>query len=187
MPSEVVILERPRVDLIESYRSLVDEFRAAGERLVPFPLGYPYDDGTALVQRLDREAQGEDLPDGFVAHSTFWLVLGGQAVVGVSNVRHELTPFLRHEGGHVGYGVRPSARGRGFGTEILRQTLVRAAELGLASVLITCNADNVLSMRVIVRNRGVLEADDVRAHNGEIIHRYWISPPGRSGDALRGP
>jgi predicted acetyltransferase len=171
----VVALEIPRVDLIDSYRGLVREFEDAGEDLTPFPLSYPHGDGPALVERLARESRGEGLPEGFVAHSTFWLVLDGEAVVGVSNLRHELTPFLRHEGGHIGYGVRPSARGNGFGTEMLRQTFARAAVLGLERVLVACDADNERSIRVIVRNGGALEADNVIAHDGVIMHRYWIT------------
>lgn len=170
-----VVLENPRVDLIESYRELVREFEEAGEDLIPFPLGFPHEDGPALVKRLAREARGEDLPEGFVAHSTYWLVLEDTTVVGVSNLRHEPTPFLRHEGGHIGYGIRPSARGKGLGTEILRQTLAHAAEVGLARVLIACDADNERSMRTIVRNGGVLEADNVIAHDGTVMHRYWIA------------
>lgn len=170
-----VALEIPRVDLIESYRGLVREFKEAGEDLIPFSLSFPHEDGAALVERLAREARGEGLPEGFVAHSTYWLVLEGTTVVGVSNLRHELTPFLRHEGGHIGYGVRPSARDKGFGNEILRQTLARAAELGLERVLVACDADNERSIRTIVRNGGVLEADHVIAHDGAIMQRYWIT------------
>ncbi len=174
-----VELEIPRVELIESCRRLVREFEEAGEELHPFPLSFPNEDGLALVERLAREARGEGLPEGFVAHSAYWLVLEGTSVVGVSNLRHELTPFLRHEGGHIGYGVRPSARGKGFATEMLRQTLARAAELRLERVLIACDADNEPSVKTIVRNGGVLEADNVRAHDGR-ARRVSAQSHGRS-------
>lgn len=107
-------------------------------------------------------------------------------MVGVSNLRHELTPFLRHEGGHIGYGVRPSARRKGYATEMLRQTLDYARDLGLERVLVTCGADNMPSQKTILRNGGVLEADDVVAHDGEVMHRYWIhvGPGNRAPDGL---
>lgn len=174
-------LETPRGELLDSYRSLVREFEDAGEELIPFPLRFPHDDGPALLRRLARNARGDGLPKGFVPNSTYWLVLDEETVVGVSNLRHELTPFLRHEGGHIGYGVRPSARGRGFGHEILRQTLRRAAELGLARILVVCDAGNEPSIRVILENGGELEADNIVAHDGELMHRYWIDLPRQAG------
>lgn len=174
-------LELPDLRLLVSYRDLIREFEDAAEELYPFPLTFPHDDGPALLERLAREARGEGLPDGSVAHSTYWLMRGGSTVVGVSNLRHELTPFLRHEGGHIGYGVRPSARGMSYGTEILRQTLSRAADLGLMRVLITCDGENERSIKTILRNGGTLESDDVMASDGRVMHRYWITlDPARS-------
>lgn len=171
----MLALSPPRLRLIESYRELVREFEEAGEDLIPFPLGFPNENGPEFLERLARAARGQGLPEGFVAHSTYWLVAGTETVIGVSNLRHDLTSRLRHEGGHIGYGIRPSARGRGFGIEILRRTLQKAGELGLQRVLIVCDADNERSIRTIVRNGGILEADDVRARDGAIMHRYWIT------------
>ena len=69
-------------------------------------------DFDAFLARLNDCAAGIGIPDGFVAHSTFWLVRYDAEVVGVSNIRHTLTPALRQVGGHIGYGIRPSARAR---------------------------------------------------------------------------
>ena len=170
-----------RIDLVvpdarlgDSYRGLVAEFKAAGEDLVPFVLAFDASDVGALLARLDDCAHGIGLPDGFVPHSTFWLVEDGARVVGVSNVRHALTSFLLREGGHVGYGIRPSARGRGLGNEILRQALRRARDLGIRDVLVTCGAGNLTSARVIRHNGGVLESEAFLPERDEIVQRYWI-------------
>src|SRR5262245_3977506 len=134
---EAMQFEEPHEGLQDSYRALVQEFRDAGERLVPFPLSFPNDDFRAFVDRLATGSRGEGLPPGFVPHSTFWLVSDSE-VVGVANLRHQLTDALRREGGNIGYGVRPSARRRGFASELLRRTLDRARERGLKEVLLTC-------------------------------------------------
>ena len=87
---------------------------------------------------------------------------------------NSLTPALRREGGNIGYSIRPSARGKGFGSEILRLSLGRARELGLADVLLTCGKPNVVSAKVIKRNGGVLESEEFLPNRGEIVQRYVI-------------
>jgi predicted acetyltransferase len=166
-------LVSPTAALRESYRSLVAEFVAAGEKLVPFVLSFDHADFEAMLARLDDCARGIGVPPGFVAHSTYWLVHDG-AVVGVSNIRHGLTPSLRREGGHIGYGIRPAARRRGFATEILRQSLGRARALGIDEALVTCSKANVASARAIQRNGGVLASEEYLPERGEILQRWLV-------------
>ncbi|HJU21631.1 MAG TPA: GNAT family N-acetyltransferase [Casimicrobiaceae bacterium] len=172
---------RPGIELVsptgalrDSYVALVDEFVKGGEPLIPFVLRFEHDDFDALLARLDACSRGLGLPDGFVPHSTYWLVGDGARVVGVSNIRHTLTPALRREGGNIGYGIRPSARGRGHGREILRLSLLRARKLGLDEALLTCAKSNIASTRVIVGNGGVLIDEAYLPDRGEIVQRYVI-------------
>jgi predicted acetyltransferase len=167
-------LVSPDAALRDSYCQLVAEFAERGEPLVPFVLGFERADFDALLARLADCSRGIGIPDGFVPHSTYWLVRNKMDVVGVSNVRHSLTPALRREGGNIGYSIRPSARGKGFGSEILRLSLGRARELGLADVLLTCGKPNVVSAKVIKRNGGVLESEEFLPNRGEIVQRYVI-------------
>ncbi|GAA1661648.1 GNAT family N-acetyltransferase [Fodinicola feengrottensis] len=106
------------------------------------------------------------VPEGWVHSTTLWYV-GGDEYLGRVALRHHLTPQLTEVGGHVGYDVRPSARRRGYATEMTRQVLAIAAGLGIERALITCDADNVASRRVIEANGGVWE--DQR---GETL-RFW--------------
>ena len=173
-PAQRVELVPPDFRFRDAYRDCVAQFVAAGEERIPFTLGFEHDDFAAFLSRLDACARGFGLPEGFVAHSTFWLVRDGRDVVGASNIRHSLTPDLRREGGNIGYGIRPDARGNGLGHAILRQSLSRAAELGLARVLVTCASTNIASARTIVRSGGILESEEFLAHRGETVQRYWI-------------
>jgi predicted acetyltransferase len=166
--------EKPHAGLRDSYRDLVREFRDAGEPLVPFPLAFPNDDFPSFLGRLAACARGEGLPPGFVPHSTYWLVSDG-VVVGVSNLRHSLTDALRREGGNIGYGVRPSARRRGFAQELLRLTLERAGDLGLSEAWLTCSRSNEASVRTILRNGGLLVSEELLPDRGEVVQRFRIS------------
>ena len=82
-------------------------------------------------------------------------------MVGFLAVRHGLNDFLLEQGGHIGYSVRPSARGRGHASRALGLGLDHAAALGLDRVLLTCEPGNVASQRTIERAGGVYE--DTRA------------------------
>jgi predicted acetyltransferase len=169
-----VRLQVPSANLRDSYRSLIAELESGGEKRIPFPLSFPFEDFAALLVKLEDATKGIGLPDGFVPHSTYWLVRGNSEIVGVSNLRHRLTPFLLREGGNIGYGIRPSARRNGFGRDILRLTLPKARELGHSRVLVTCGKGNHGSSRIILGNGGVLESEEFSAGRGEIVQRYWI-------------
>lgn len=76
-----------------------------------------------LLVSLVRMAAGEGLPEGWVPATTSWLLDEQGEIVGMSRLRHSLTPFLLDKGGNIGYYIKQAERGKGLGTEILRQTL----------------------------------------------------------------
>lgn len=119
------------------------------------------------AERLEQTPR----PDGYVPDTELWWVEGDE-FLGRIGIRHRLTPMLLEMGGHIGYDVRPSARRRGHATEMLRQALTVAHELGIDPALITCDVDNVGSRTVIERNGGVLEDE----RNGKL--RFWAPTPG---------
>jgi predicted acetyltransferase len=136
-----------------------------------------YEEGMPLRQYLEvlaKHRHGEHLPPHLVP-STFLFAFVGPRIVGRVSIRHRLSPVLEHIGGHIGYAVVPEFRRKGYGTEILRQAIVIAREkLGLARVLVTCDEDNVASIRVIERNGGVLEDVVTGADLSQPKRRYWI-------------
>lgn len=117
-------------------------------------------------------ARGLDLPDGFVP-ATFLVAADDGAIVGRLSIRHVLNEFLNREGGHIGYGVLPEHRRKGYATEILDQGLVISASLGIVDALLVCNEDNVGSATVIERRGGTL-LNTITGSDGERIRRYEI-------------
>lgn len=106
-------------------------------------------------------------------HASYWWITEDGTYLGAITLRHELNDFLLRAGGHIGYGIRPSARGRGLATWALQSVLVRAPALGLRKVLVTCGDSNLASARVIEKAGGVLE--DVRETELGLTRRYWIT------------
>jgi predicted acetyltransferase len=97
-----------------------------------------------------------------------WIVEDGRVLGGIA-LRHVFDDRL----GHIGYGVRPSARRRGLAGWALGQMLIEArAALGVDRVLIPCLAGNVASARTIEHCGGVLEG--YRDSGGSLVRRYWI-------------
>jgi predicted acetyltransferase len=148
--------------------------RALHEELLDEGFYFLLADGTweEVLGQVRQEASGLHLPPERVRADFLLAEVDGQ-VVGRVSIRHELTPFLRDVGGHVGYAVGRQFRRRGFATEILRQSVARLHELGVHPVLVTCDEDNLGSATVIERCGGVLE--DVRRTEGHPPkRRYWI-------------
>ncbi len=126
----------------------------------------------ALVLRAAAERAGIELQPGRVACTTWWLVAGDE-YLGRISVRHELTDALRVIGGHIGYDVRPSRRREGLGTRMLELCLPHARALGIDPAMITCDAENIASRRVIERCGGVLDAEYM--HEGRLKLRFWTA------------
>ena len=155
------------------YIEMIEEWKETGERLVPFVLRFDYEDFDSFLERLMVLRDGPVEDEKTVNSSTFWLVEDHERVVGAANIRHRLNDSLLNIGGHIGYGIRPSARKKGYATEILRQALIVARAEGVERVLVTCDDDNAASAKIIERLGGLLE--DVRqGHDGIPKRRYWI-------------
>lgn len=130
-----------------------------------------------------HEAPATRLADGRVPCTYRWIVEDGRVLGGIA-LRHELDAALLHAGGHIGYGIRPSARRRGLATWALGRTLDRARALGLDRVLLVCADGNAGSARTIERSGGVLE--DVRQTGSGRARRYWVELAGHRATPLRG-
>ena len=159
------------IDEIE-FIEFVNEFKSANERFVPYSLNQKDKDFQTYIRRLQEESLGIDIPENWVPASTYFLVDETHKIFGAVNIRHRLTDNLMIEGGHVGYGIRPSVRNQGYGTKILKMALDILREMNVEDVLVTCDKDNIGSAKVIQNNGGKLDSEIEK--DEAIIQRYWI-------------
>jgi len=142
-----------------------------------FPFGLGYQPGmrwSDYLAGLGAQRSGRDLRTTRMVPHTFLVAEVDGELVGRTSIRHSLNEFLAHEGGHIGYGVLRGHRRRGYATEILRQSLDHARQLGVDRALVTCDDDNVGSATVIERCGGVLENVISETESGHPKRRYWI-------------
>lgn len=168
-----LILRRPREDeeaeFLRAHRATSPD--------VPTFLHY-YEEGMPFchyLQILEEQEQGINLPTPQHVPSTFLFAFVGRRIVGRTSIRHRLNELLNRNGGHIGYAVVPEFRRRGYATSILRLSLPIAREKsGSDQVLVTCDDDNVGSIRVMEKNGGVLENVICGPDLAKPLRRYWI-------------
>ena len=164
-------------------RPATEHMVAAADFVAEFP--EKHINGSYGIKRTEHYAERLDvinrprryydvLPEGFVPATTFFgLRKSDGLIVGILDVRHELTEGLLKNGGNIGYSVRPTERKKGYATMMLAAALEFCRELGLQRALVSCDRDNPASARVIVKNGGLLE-NEVPEDDGNILQRYWI-------------
>lgn len=119
-----------------------------------------------------RKNSGEEaVKKGLVPTSTYFL-MEGEDILGMVDIRHRLNSYFLMYGGHIGYSIRRSKRGKGYGSLALRLALEKCKDMGMKRVLLTCSDWNIASRKIILKNGGVLE--NILKEGKEYKERYWI-------------
>ncbi len=163
-------LVKINLELENAYYDFINEWESQGEEIIPFAARLLDRNFESFV--ADTEQFETSVPEGLVTASTYFLIDEGE-IVGAVNIRHELNEHLLNFGGHIGYGVRPSKRRKGYAKAILQLVVPYLEALGLEKVLITCNDTNIASAKTITNCGGVLENQKVN-QEGKKINRYWV-------------
>lgn len=128
-----------------------------------------YDDFDYYLNNLETS----EPKDGFVPDSTFFcLDEERNIIVGAVNIRHYLNEHLLAHGGHIGDGIRPSERRKGYATQMIGLALEECKRLGIKKVLMVCDKENIGSAKSIIKNGGILENE--LTENGKVEQRYYI-------------
>ncbi|GAB6435239.1 GNAT family N-acetyltransferase [Bacillus luti] len=168
-----VSLLTPTTNLQEEYLDFYNEWKDSGETMIPWVISKDPSNFPAMIQELLDAHNGINIPETWVPDSTYWLVTDENKIVGAVNIRHSLTEHLFNAGGHIGYGIRPSERRKGYATKLLALSLEKTKELNITKALVVCDGVNTASEKTILHNGG-LRDKDFTEENGNVVRRFWI-------------
>ncbi|GAB6425176.1 GNAT family acetyltransferase [Bacillus cereus] len=168
-----VSLLTPTTNLQEEYLDFYNEWKDSGETMIPWVISKDPSNFPAMIQELLDAHNGINIPETWVPDSTYWLVTDENKIVGAVNIRHSLTEHLFNAGGHIGYGIRPSERRKGYATKLLALSLEKTKELNITKALVVCDEVNTASEKTILHNGG-LRDKDFTEENGNVVRRFWI-------------
>ncbi|MCL2592782.1 MAG: GNAT family N-acetyltransferase [Defluviitaleaceae bacterium] len=132
-----------------------------------------YDDYSEWLEKVNKTQKAETSPLGVATTTYFSIRKSDGKIIGTIQLRHDLTDELREHGGHIGYGVRPSERGKGYGKQQLMLVLDIARQMGIQKVMISCTKDNIASRQTAISCGGVLARENIYKDLEQQI--FWIN------------
>jgi predicted acetyltransferase len=173
---ERIILVKPDKEYEQKAKEFIQEFKDYDSKINGTGgLDRHADDYDGWLKKLENDLDADNLEPGKVPANTYFAIReSDERIVGMINIRHQLNDYLLKKGGNIGYSVRPTERRKGYATEILYLGLEKCEELGLEKVLLTCDKENIGSVKTIQAGFGVLENEVPGGELAELIQRYWI-------------
>lgn len=174
--AEQYYLERPCKSDEDAVKLLTAKWRVFGGRMNPGLLRHFNGNYSEWLQYIGNCSDGINIGEE-VPQTLFFLKNSNGTILGAVSLRHYLNHTNMVDGGHVGYGICPEYRRKGYGNLILQLALRELSAMGVSKILITCDSDNIASQKVIQHNNGVLE-NQTYDEDGIAINRYWIDNVG---------
>lgn len=110
-----------------------------------------------------------------VSGTTFFMIReNDNKVAGMVNLRHYLNDYLKNFGGHIGYGIRPTERRKGYAKIQLYLTLIEAQKLGIDKVMVDCINTNIGSEKTILALGGEFDREVFEENRNVTLNNYWI-------------
>lgn len=131
-----------------------------------------YEEWLEIIELMKNQ---ETCPTNRCPGYTYFLIKeNDDKIIGMINIRYNLNEYVLTYGGHIGYGIRPLERNKGYNKINLYLGLLKAKELKLDKVLLTAVDSNVASYKTMLSLGGVLENKIKDNDSDELLGRYWI-------------
>ena len=128
------------------------------------------------IEELEFNKKQENLPKEYSSSTTYIAINEKNEIVGVIGLRWKEVGALKTYGGMIGYSIRPSKRGKGYASEMLRLSLqeYKKKQPSKEKILITCKDFNIPSKKVIEKNGGKFENAYFNPEDQYTYLRFWV-------------
>ena len=155
------------------YLIYIKEWEDSGEKIVPMASARAEISFDDFLKRMRERETDKVREKGLVPATLYFFVDEKNKICGALDIRHELNEYLEKFGGHIGYGIAPSERKKGYGKIQLKLGLEKAKKIGLKKVLITCDDNNIGSAKTIEACGGIYN-DTLADAEANRIKRYFV-------------
>ena len=136
--------------------------------------GYTFEEALERCLNMKNELYAKSI--NRVPGKTFLLIRkDDNKIVGTINIRWNLSEKMLKFGGHIGYGIRPTERRKGYNKIQLYLVLLEAQKLNLDKVMLDCSVDNLGSDKTIKALGGILERCELDESDNTMTNVYWIN------------
>lgn len=171
---ENIYLKFPKIEDKDKWIEYIKEYRLDNPKAKPLDCteDINYEE---WLNKITNEHNGINLEEGRVPSSVYFLMCDDR-IVGNLSIRHNIdNDFLSLYGGHIGCGVRPTERRKGYATIMLNLALEKCDELGIEEVMVSCKEDNIGSAKTIENNCGILNEIIFIPEKNCNFKKYWIN------------
>ena len=136
--------------------------------------GYTFEEALERCLNMKNEWYAKSI--NRVPGKTFLLIRkDDNKIVGTINIRWNLSEKMLKFGGHIGYGIRPTERRKGYNKIQLYLVLLEAQKLNLDKVMLDCSVHNLGSDKTIKALGGILERCELDEADNTMTNVYWIN------------
>jgi len=178
--TEKFFLEKPSLERKNEIINYINEFveyksniNGTGS-LDKILVGFTFEQALDRCLKMESNEYAENV--GRCPGKTFLLIRqNDNKIVGTINIRWNLNKEMLSFGGHIGYGIRPTERRKGYNKINLYLGLIEAKKLGLEKVMLDCAVNNIGSDKTLKALGGKLERTEVDPSDGTLTNVYWFN------------
>lgn len=171
---EIPSLERKNeiIEYLDEFVKYGSDINGSGS-LDKIYYGYTFEEALDRCLKMEDEEYAKSV--GRCQSRTFLLIReNDNKIVGTINVRWNLNEAMLRFGGHIGYGIRPTERRKGYNKINLYLGMLEAKKVGLEKVMLDCDVNNLGSDKTLKALGGKLERTEVDPSDGILTNVYWF-------------